>query len=67
VEAVVAESDHEIIYKIPKMISEPRNPRIMFDDHSVYIVTDKISKLVPVSKSPLDAYRGRGKLKGSES
>ena len=60
VEALVVHTASEVVYRIPKGEQNVSIMDVDVGDDYITIKALKVEKICPVSKSPLDAYRGRG-------
>ena len=63
-ESTIVKTDTQIVYRIPRAFKDhlERLEVIVEDDYLTVVASrfPEVEKIVPVAKSPLDAYRGRG-------
>lgn len=59
-DALIVQSSYDVVYRIPKMAEGFRVEQVVDEDDFLYVHCTKPEKIVPVAKSPLDAFRGRG-------
>lgn len=61
VEALIVTTASDVVYKIPSGSDKVQIMDVVQEDGYIIVRALKTEKINPVSKSPLDAYRGLGK------
>jgi hypothetical protein len=60
VEALIVATSSDVVYKIPRGPDKIQVLDVIQEGDHIIVRALKTEKICPVSKSPLDAYRGRG-------
>jgi len=63
VEALMVTTASDVVYKIPRGSDKIQIMDVVQEDDHIIVRALKMEKINPVSRSPLDAYRGRGNHK----
>lgn len=65
VDSTIVKTDTQIVYRMPRVFKDPHDVlEVYLEEDFITVVSSRkmedVGKIVPVAKSPLDAYRGRG-------